>query len=172
VTGHPGPLRAAMRRLSEGRSTVDWPRERLAPLGPARGTPAFDAGACTGCGDCVGACTARCIELPEGATVPRSDAGACVRCGQCVSACPEGAVALSGPSELASYAREDLRLGPGEAPAARAVGPSPSWVYRLATGLGRTRRVDASRFMDIRADALRGRARPRAKGDGKGGPEV
>ena len=121
MTGHPGPLRAAVRRLSEGRSTVDWPRERLAPLGPARGTPVFDAGACTGCGDCVGACTARCIELPEGATVPRSDAGACVRCGQCVSACPEGAVALSGPSELASYAREDLRLGPGEAPAARAV---------------------------------------------------
>ena len=165
---YPGPLRAAMRRLSDGRSTVDWPRERLAPLGPARGAPAFDAGACTACGECVAACTARCIELPEGAMVPRTDAGACVRCGQCVSACPEGAVALSGPSELAAYAREDLRLGPGEAPRARAVGPSPSWVYRLAIGQGRARRVAAARLLERRSEALRRRARSRSDGGDKG----
>jgi NAD-dependent dihydropyrimidine dehydrogenase PreA subunit len=168
---YPGPLRAAMRRLSEGRSTVDWPRERLEPLGPARGTPVFDAAACTACGECVGACTAVCITLAEGARVPGADAGACVRCGTCAAVCPEGAVALTGPSELAAYARDDLRLAPGQAPAARAVGPSPSWVYRLAVGLGRTRRVPAARFTDRRADALRGRAGSRTKGARKGGPE-
>lgn len=164
---YPGPLRAALRRLSDGRSTVDWPRERLEALGPARGTPAFDEAACTACGDCVGACTARCIELPPGAKVPRSDAGECVRCGQCVSVCPEGAVALSGPSELAAYAREDLRLGPGEAPRARAVGPSPSWVYRLAIGQGRTGHVTAARFLDKRSGVLKRRARSRPSGGDK-----
>jgi len=152
--GHPGPLRAALRRLSDGRSTVDWPRERLVPLGPGRGAPAFDAASCTACGECVGACTARCIVLPEGARVPGVDAGACVRCGQCVSVCPEGAVTLSGPSDLAAYAREDLRPGPGGAPRARDVGPSPSWVYRLAIGLGKVRAVSADVFLARRMASL------------------
>ena len=129
----PHQLRGAVARFASPSSTVDWPSVRLAREGPPRGVPAFDAAACARCGECVAACPASCIELPEGGTgTPVVDAGACVRCGHCVAACPEGSVSLEGPEDLAAYAREDLVLQPGVPPREQEVGPPPSWVYRLA----------------------------------------
>jgi formate hydrogenlyase subunit 6/NADH:ubiquinone oxidoreductase subunit I len=131
----PHPLRAAAARFAAPTSTVDWPRERLAREGPPRGVPVFDEGACTACGECVAVCPASALEVPEGASSPVVDAGSCVRCGMCVAACPDGGASLEGPDELAAYSRADLVVRHGVPPGAQDVGPSPSWVYRLAVGL-------------------------------------
>ena len=153
----PHPLRAAVARLASPTSTVDWPRERLAREGPPRGVPAFDAAACTRCGDCAAACPASCILMGEaaGATGPPVvDAGACVRCGLCVAACPEGGIALEGPEDLAAYRRGDLVLRPGEAPGEQPVGPPPSWVYRLSVGLAPRGTVDPGTLLARRLRGL------------------
>lgn len=151
----PHPLRGAAARFASPTSTVDWPRERLSREGPPRGVPAFDAAACARCGDCVAACPASCIELPDGATgAPVVDAGACVRCGQCADACPEGGVSLEGPEELAAYSREDLVLRPGVPPREQGVGPPPSWVYRLAVGLAPGLKVCPADLLEARLEGL------------------
>lgn len=54
--------------------------------------------ACTGCGDCVGACPFAAISLFEsdGATVARVDAAVCKGCGACAPLCPTDAIDLAG----------------------------------------------------------------------------
>jgi heterodisulfide reductase subunit A2 len=53
-----------------------------------------DAEACTGCGDCVGACPFAAIALSEGAAVV--DGAGCKGCGACTPVCPEDAIDLLG----------------------------------------------------------------------------
>ena len=50
-----------------------------------------DPDVCQGCGECVRACPASCIEGRPG-YVSVVDAFACTRCGACVASCPSGAV--------------------------------------------------------------------------------
>lgn len=54
--------------------------------------------ACTGCGQCVGACPYSAISLVERgpAQVASIDAAACKGCGGCVPSCPEDAIDLAG----------------------------------------------------------------------------
>jgi heterodisulfide reductase subunit A len=56
------------------------------------------AAACTGCGDCVGACPFAAISLFEGDGTPvaRIDAAGCKGCGACVPVCPTDAIDLAG----------------------------------------------------------------------------
>jgi heterodisulfide reductase subunit A len=53
-----------------------------------------DAGACTGCGDCVAACPFGAIALSNGTAVV--DGAGCKGCGACTSICPESALDLLG----------------------------------------------------------------------------
>jgi ferredoxin len=52
--------------------------------------PAVDAGACTGCGDCVRVCAAGAMSLDGGRAVVNEDL--CVSCLCCHEACPNFAV--------------------------------------------------------------------------------
>jgi heterodisulfide reductase subunit A len=52
------------------------------------------AAACTGCGDCVGACPFGAIALADGAAVV--DGAGCKGCGACTPVCPEDAIDLLG----------------------------------------------------------------------------
>lgn len=52
----------------------------------------IDIAHCSGCGDCVAACTPQALSLLEG--VPHVDTALCNNCGACVEACPEQAILL------------------------------------------------------------------------------
>lgn len=52
-----------------------------------------DAGACTGCGDCVGACPCGVFTF-DGSRAVASSPDACVLCGRCVRVCPTQAITL------------------------------------------------------------------------------
>jgi NAD-dependent dihydropyrimidine dehydrogenase PreA subunit len=57
--------------------------------------PHLDATRCTGCGDCVVVCPARCLELADPLPwLPRP--GDCVSCELCVLVCPVDALHLAG----------------------------------------------------------------------------
>jgi dissimilatory sulfite reductase (desulfoviridin) alpha/beta subunit len=53
--------------------------------------PVFDAGACTSCGACTGACREGAVRATEEGIVFSPDR--CVGCGRCIAVCREGAVA-------------------------------------------------------------------------------
>gem|GEM_PF-320837 len=52
-----------------------------------------DAGACNGCGDCVGTCPYGVFSF-AGGVATAANPGACTLCGRCVRACPTGAITL------------------------------------------------------------------------------
>jgi formate hydrogenlyase subunit 6/NADH:ubiquinone oxidoreductase subunit I len=134
-------------------TTVDWPRETLATEGPARGVPVFEDASCTACGDCLTSCPASCIILEEGWTFLVVDGGACVRCGRCVIACGEEAISLTGATDLAAYSRHDLVMDeyPSEE---RALGPSPSGIYRMAVARDGGNTVEPARLLEERESIL------------------
>ena len=58
--------------------------------------PVLDETRCSGCGDCVRACPAGCLEMTGRLPwLPRP--GDCVRCGLCAEVCPTGAIRLAAP---------------------------------------------------------------------------
>lgn len=53
---------------------------------------------CTGCGDCVAACTLGAIRLDNGLAV--IDQAVCAQCQDCVDACPQGAITATEMSAM------------------------------------------------------------------------
>lgn len=53
---------------------------------------------CTGCGECVPVCPARCLDVAASADSEAGvsrltlEEGACIGCGRCIERCPEGAL--------------------------------------------------------------------------------
>ena len=75
---------------------------------------------CTGCGECVCACSVQAISLNEGRSV--IDAALCAGCASCLAACPEGAIEVSWESggnviqeKMVEYARAVLGPKKGKA---------------------------------------------------------
>ncbi|MCL4798212.1 MAG: 4Fe-4S dicluster domain-containing protein [Burkholderiales bacterium] len=119
--------RAATFNLSnDKRATLEFALEHLAkhaptpqreialPAGAPWGRVAVDAGKCTMCMACVGAC-------PESALVDGRDAPLlkfiernCVQCGLCAATCPEDAVALAPRLLLAPEAKQEVELNRAE----------------------------------------------------------
>jgi Ni,Fe-hydrogenase III small subunit len=103
-------------RLAQGTRTIDFPPKGGGGL-PARfrGLPVIAASACAeGCAACAEACPTDAIALAGGA--PRLDLGRCVFCAECAAACPDGGIRFTNDYRMAASRREDLVLGPGDAP--------------------------------------------------------
>ncbi|MFB3909331.1 MAG: 4Fe-4S dicluster domain-containing protein [Candidatus Eisenbacteria bacterium] len=120
-------IRTILARMQQGHRTIAYP-DGPAPELPDRfrGRPAIDAGACrAGCNDCEAACPTGAIALGVEAGVGDRrltiDLGRCLFCTDCETACPAGAIAYTTDPRLAARRREDLVIGPGEAPLAAAL---------------------------------------------------
>jgi formate hydrogenlyase subunit 6/NADH:ubiquinone oxidoreductase subunit I len=76
------------------------------PEGSPFGTVNIDAGRCTLCKSCVGACPSKALtETPEALQLRFREAS-CVQCGLCVATCPEDALSLAARLNLAPEARQ------------------------------------------------------------------
>ncbi|HUJ01068.1 MAG TPA: 4Fe-4S binding protein [Usitatibacter sp.] len=109
---------AAFALSNDKRTSIEFALEHLLKLAPApvseialpEGAPwgevRVDAGKCTMCMSCVGACPAS--ALMDGAERPllRFVERNCVQCGLCEATCPEGAITLSPRLLLGAAARE------------------------------------------------------------------
>ena len=109
---------ALVRSLRHRIVTAPYPVEGTAAPPRLRGRPALNgtpsgAGCCAE-GACARACPTEAISLDPGWQV---DLGKCLFCGLCADACPTGTLQLTGEFELATSARDDLRVGPDGAPA-------------------------------------------------------
>ncbi|MDP1537879.1 MAG: 4Fe-4S binding protein [Burkholderiales bacterium] len=118
---------AGFNLTNEKRSTLDFVFEHLRSHAPKKvdaialkngapfGDVAVDAGKCTLCMACVGAC-------PEGALLDSKESPAlrfieknCVQCGLCVRTCPEQALALTPRLSLLPQARQPRTLNEAQA---------------------------------------------------------
>lgn len=104
---------ALVRSLRHRIVTTRYPIEGTAAPPRLRGRPALTGtpgGArCCAEGACARACPTEAISLDPGWQV---DLGKCLFCGLCEDACPTGTLQLTGAFELATSARDDLRVGP------------------------------------------------------------
>ncbi|MCC6487490.1 MAG: 4Fe-4S binding protein [Candidatus Hydrogenedentes bacterium] len=106
-------IRALYARLRQGHRTIRYP-EVLAPALPEhfRGRPLIDASRCVdGCRACADTCPIEAVHID---TVPRIDLGRCLFCTDCADACPQHAISHSSDYRLATRARGDLLVAPGE----------------------------------------------------------
>ena len=79
------------------------------PAGAPLGSVAVDAGKCTLCMSCVGACPASALQDNPAAPQLRFVEKNCVQCGLCVKTCPEDAIALV-PRLATTTARKQARV--------------------------------------------------------------
>jgi ferredoxin len=89
---------------------VPAPPELIAlPAGAPFGSVDVDAGKCTLCMSCVGACPASALQDNPAAPQLRFLEKNCVQCGLCVKTCPEDAIALV-PRLLTAPSRKQARV--------------------------------------------------------------
>lgn len=79
----PAAASISRRQLLKGRP-VPPP---FAPRPPGITDASIDA--CTGCGECLGACPERILGLDAGRVILLAGQGECIFCGKCADACPE-----------------------------------------------------------------------------------
>jgi Ni,Fe-hydrogenase III small subunit len=96
-------------RASQGTQYISDLRKAV-PAG-FRGRPRFEPPPCaSGCDACQGACPTSAISLDP----LRIDLGKCVFCNECALACPEGKIAFTPVTRMASATREGLVVSEGE----------------------------------------------------------
>jgi Ni,Fe-hydrogenase III small subunit/ferredoxin len=113
-------LQVSLARLRQGHRTIAYPAAPPVMGDRFRGLPTIDSTKCPdGCRECIDACPTDAISYETGQL--RLDLGRCLFCDDCTRACPEGAIRYTGDHRLATRSREDLVIGDGSLPLARAL---------------------------------------------------